>query len=166
MVIPYPSWKRAFTALAAAPLVPVAILFLLDAIDRATLFGPASIAGAALLAILMLVVVEAFTLAIGGLLLRVLWQRVPFSLPLCMLLGGIVATLPVLLLVGASMLSDGGNYSAWSDGKATVLNGTTTAYGYWQDLVTLFWSFLLGTIGGSTFWWLCRTRRSAEPESK
>jgi hypothetical protein len=162
--IPYPSYKRAFASLAAAPLMPVAILFLLDATDRALQFGPVALAGAALLAVLIFVVVEAFTLVFGGLMLRVLWGRVPFSLPLCMLFGGIVALLPMLLLDAASIYSNSGNVNAWSDNHPTVIDGVTTAYGYWEDLVGLFWSCLLGTIGGSTFWWLCRSKRLTEVE--
>ena len=80
MTIPYPPKERAIRSLLVAPLLPVGILFLVDAIDRAVQFGALYIFGAAMLAFYMLIVAEVFSMVLGGAALVVLWGRMPFNL--------------------------------------------------------------------------------------
>jgi hypothetical protein len=164
MTIQYPAKERAIRSLLVAPLLPVGILFLLDAVDRAIQFGALYIVGAAMLAFYTLVVVEVFSMVLGGAALAILWGRIPFNLFVCALIGGLVAALPFLIF---GLISDGQasvNYDAWVDGRATVIDGVKTSYGRWRDFLADLQIFVLGLIGGGFFWWLCRPKKSAESE--
>jgi hypothetical protein len=160
--IPYPTKKRAIGALLAAPLLPVGVLFVLDAVDRAVHFGAPAIVGAAMLAIYTLIVVEFFSLTLGGITLAALWRRVPLNVLLCSLIGGVVAVLPFLIFGLFSAAQEPMNYDAWVDGQATVVNGVKTSYGRWQDFLALLEIFGLGVLGGGFFWWRCRPTRAQE----
>lgn len=150
----------------AAPLLPVGILFVLDAFGRAQQEGPLAIVGAAMLAFYMLIVVEFFAITLGGLAISLLWGRVPFNIFICMAAGGLVAALPFLLFDLVSAAGEPINYDAWVDGRATVVDGVKTAYGRWRDWLALLQIFGLGVVGGAFFWWLCRSKRhvDATPE--
>jgi hypothetical protein len=164
MTIAYPSRQRAFRALLVAPLLPVGILFLLDAVDRTVQFGAPYIVGAAMLAFYILVFVEFFTILFGSITLALIWKRIPFNLLICMLVGGLIAALPFLLYGLISMATVPLDYDAWDDGHQTVVHGVKTAYGHWRDFVWISEVFGLGMIGGGFFWWLCRPKQSPEPE--
>ena len=164
MATRYPTKARAIRALLLAPLLPVGILFLLDAVDRAIQFGALAIVGAAMLAVYMLVVVEIFSLVLGGAALATLWGRIPFKIYVCVLTGGLIAALPFVVFGLISAAQEPINYDAWVDGRATVINGVKTSDGHWQDFLAILWIFGLGMIGGWFFWWLCRPKRSVEPE--
>lgn len=164
MTIKYPTKERAVRSLLVAPLLPVGILFLLDAVDRAVQFGPIYIAGAAMLAVYTLIVVEFFSVVLGGAALAALWGRIPFNVILCVLIGGLVAALPFVMFGIFSGGQEPINYDAWVDGQATVINGVKTPYGQWRDVLANLQIFALGAVGGGFFWWLCRPRKAAETE--
>ena len=157
---PFPSQRDALWALLRAPLLPAAVIFVLDAWDRTLQLGPLAIFGAALLSIYILAVMEVATLVIGGALLTAIWQRVPFHVLIFSVLGGLIACLPVLLLLALPA----GNFNAWSDGHQTVIAGQKTAYGHSEDLKTLATVFGFGVLGGGFFWWLCRGKMSGEAD--
>ena len=75
----FPSRERAFAALIRAPLVPAALLFILDASDRVMQSGPLAIVGAAMLSFYILVVMEVASIAIGGPILALFWKRTSFN---------------------------------------------------------------------------------------
>jgi len=162
MTISYPIKKRAIRALLIAPLLPVGILFLLDAVDRAAQFGALYVVGAAMLAFYILAFVEFFTILFGGLTLALLWKRIPFNLLICALVGGFVAALPFLIDGLISLTTVPLDYDAWDDSHQTVVHGVKTAYGHWQDFIWISEVFGLGMIGGGFFWWLCRSKHSTE----
>lgn len=162
MTIPYPPKKRAAVALTIAPVLPIGILFLLDAADRAIHYGALALVGAAMLAFYMLIVAEIFSIAIGGIALAVLWQRIPFNVFLCTAIGGLVAALPLLLFCLISAAQEPINYDAWVDNRATVVNGVKTSYGRWRDFLALLQIFGFGMLGGGFFWWLCRSKARAQ----
>ena len=159
---PYPPKKRAIRSLLVAPLLPVGIVFVLDATDRTLQFGPLAILGAALLSFYMLVIVELVAVTLGGLVLALLWKRVPFNVLICALAGGLVVSLPFLVWNLLFSIDGSLNYDAWVDGRATVVDGVKTSYGRWQDFQFLLQIFALGVVGGGFFWWLCRPTRPAE----
>jgi hypothetical protein len=149
-----------------APLLPVGIVLLLDAVDRAVQFGALYIVGAAMLAGYMLIVVELFSLVLGGAILAALWKRIPLNVLWCALLGGLVAALPFVIFGLISASQEPINYDAWTNGRATVMHGVKTPYGRWQDFLAILQIFCLGTIGGGFFWWLCRPKKSVELETE
>ena len=157
----FPSRERAFAALIRAPLVPVALLFILDASDRVMQSGPLAIVGSAMLSFYILVVMEVASIAIGGPILALLWKKTSFNVLLTSVLGGGIALLPVLAL----LLLPSGNYDAWIDGERTVIEGQKTAYGQWRDLQVLALVFAFGSIGGASFWWFGRPKAD-EPDSR
>ena len=157
----YPSKRRALTALAVAPIAPVIVIFVLDAIDRASTSGIASVSGAALLAGYMLIVAEMLAFVFGGLALVVLWHRTRVSLPISMLVGAIVAAGPIALVVALmSIAPSSGTYNASYNGRPTVVDNQKTPYGLWRDAVSFAYLFGLGALGGSAFWVICRTEES------
>lgn len=162
MTTQYPTKERAVRALLLAPLLPVGILFLLDAIDRAVQFGVLHIVGAAMLAVYMLVVAEVFSVVLGGAALAALWGRIPFNVFVCALIGGVVAALPFVVFGLIPEGHDPINYDAWVDGRPTVINGVKTSYGQWRDVLSILQIFALGAIGGGFYWWLCRPKKSVE----
>jgi hypothetical protein len=145
-----------------APLLPVSIIFLLDAVDRTAQEGPLSIVGAAMLAFYILAFVEFFTILFGGLALALLWKRIPFNLLICALAGGLVAALPFLIYGLISSITVPLDYDAWVGGHQTVVHGIKTAYGRREDFLWIVEVFGLGMIGGGFFWWLCRPKRPSE----
>jgi hypothetical protein len=156
----YPAKAKASKALVIAPLLPVGVIFALDAFSRAQQDGPLAIVGAVMLAVYVLVVVEIFAVALGGLAIALLWRRIPFNLLICALTGGLVAALPFLIFGLISVFGEPINYDAWVDGRATVVDGVKTAYGRWQDLLAVLQIFGLGALGGAFFWRLCRPKKS------
>lgn len=163
---PYPTKRQAKRALLIAPLLPVGILFLLDAIDRAIHIGLLAIVGAAMLALYMLIVVEVFAVVLGGAALAALWKRIPLNPIICAIIGGLVASLPFLVFGLVSALQEPIHYDAWIDGKATVVSGVKTSFGHWQDFLAILQIFGLGAIGGAFFWWLCRSPEPADLEAE
>jgi hypothetical protein len=166
MTIEYPTKERAIRALLVAPLLPVGIIFLMDAVDRAIQFGPLYVVGAAMLAVYVMVVVEVLSAIVGGLVLAVLWRRIPFNVFLCALIGGFVAALPFVIIDLISNWQEPINYNASVDGRATVINGVETAYGQWRDVLAMLQIFGLGVIGGGFFWWLCRPKKPADSQTE
>lgn len=69
----------------------------------------------------------------------------PFA---CALAGFVVAALPWTLLV----LAGSGASQASIDGRATVIDGHTTAYGWLQNIEMLLTIGTFGAIGGLVFW--------------
>jgi hypothetical protein len=65
----------------------------------------------------------------------------------CSLTGAVVAALPWFIL---SVLSHSG--SASIGGRATVINGSLTAYGWLTNLIFVGQIATLGAVGGSLFW--------------
>jgi len=151
----FSSSDRALSALIKAPLVPVAIVFLLDAYDRVLQLGPLAVFGAAILAFYILIVMEFVSLLVGGLILKFLWNRMSFNLWFTSLLGGLIAILP---LVGMLVLPNP-DYNAWVDGKPTVISGQTTSHGHSRNAETLAVVFAFGALGGASFWWFGRPRQ-------
>jgi len=162
----YPTKSKTRGALVTAPLLPVGILFALDAYSRTMQEGPLAIVGAAMLAVYILVIVEVFSIALGSLAISLLWQRVPFNILICGIAGGLVAALPFLVLGLVFAGGEPTNYDAWVDGQATVVNGVKTSYGRWRDFVDILQIFGLGVIGGVFFWWLCRAKKPIEPQAE
>ena len=80
--------------------------------------------------------------------------------------GGLVAVLPFLLFGLIPNAQEPINFDAWVDGRATVVNGVKTAYGQWRDFVALLQISGLGLVGGAFFWWLCRPKKLAGPETE
>jgi hypothetical protein len=66
----------------------------------------------------------------------------------CAVVGSAVAALPWALLV----MAGSGASEASVNGRATVLNGHTTAYGWLQNAEFLLTIGLFGAIGGFVFW--------------
>jgi hypothetical protein len=63
-------------------------MFFLDATARAILHGPLAIVGAAMLAGYVLVVMEVFAAVVGGAVLALVWERIPFHVLIFSVLGG------------------------------------------------------------------------------
>jgi hypothetical protein len=154
----FPPRSAAGAALVRAPLPPVALLFALNGIERALAVGPLAIVGAALFAFYVLIAMEIVALVIGGLVLSVIWNRVPFHIVIFMILGGLIACIPFATM----LLLPSGNYDAWTNGQATVIDGVKTAYGRMQDLQTAAIVFAFGSIGGASFWWFARRPKNGE----
>jgi len=121
-----------------------------------------AIAGAALLAVYTLIVAEVIAVVFGGIALVALWYKVRFSFSVALLVGGAVAALPIAILVGLSSIDIGGSgtYSASYNGHLTVINNVKTGYGMWRDFIAFSLLFGLGTLGGATFWLVCRTKKA------
>lgn len=84
----------------------------------------------------------------------------PFA---CALVGSVIAALPwgVLVLAGSSA------WEASVNGRATVINGDTTAYGWLQNAEFILTIGLFGAIGGLVFWAIAAAaHRSASPTSE
>jgi len=161
----YPTSRRALLALLLAPVPPVLLLFLFDVAERVSAFGSEAILGAALLAIYTLIVAEVLAIVFGGIALVTLWHRVRASLPVALLVGGAVATLPIAVFILLMSIDMGGSgtYNASYNGQSTVIDNKKTAYGLWRDFISLSYLFGLGALGGATFWLICRPKKSAVP---
>ena len=103
--------------------------------------GPLAIAGSAMLSFYILVVMEVASIAIGGPILALLWNKTSFNVLLTSGLGGGIALLPVLAL----LLLTSGSYDA-------------------RDLQILALVFAFGSIGGASFWWFGKPKAD-EPDS-
>jgi hypothetical protein len=79
----------------------------------------------------------------------------PFA---CAVVGSVVAALPWALLV----IAGSGASEASVNGRATVLNGQTTAYGWLQNAEFLLTIGLFGAIGGTVFWAIAAAGHRAE----
>jgi hypothetical protein len=66
----------------------------------------------------------------------------------CVLVGSVIAALPWALLV---MIGSGAS-EASINGRATVLNGHTTAYGWLKNAEFILTIGLFGAFGGLVFW--------------
>ena len=66
----------------------------------------------------------------------------------CVIVGFAVAALPWALLV----MAGSGASEASVNGRATVVNGHTTAYGWLQNAEFVFTIGLFGALGGFVFW--------------
>ena len=141
--------RRDIRALFLAPLIPCALLVVIDGTSRAIDFGPAYALGALLLGINVAIVMELFAFFLGLPLIKILRKHLHW-LPLCVVLGGLIASLPLGLL--ALSLPD----SASSNGVPTVINGVRTHQGYVELAISLAICFGFGTLGGGAFWWLRR----------
>ena len=157
----FPTKAFAFRALVLAPFLPIGILFVLDSASRTIQQGPLAIAGAALLALYILIVMEVCAVVVGGAVLAAVWERIPFNGLVCAALGGFIANVPLLGL----MLLPQHNFDAWYDGDPTVINGVKTTYGYWRDALAVGEVFVFGAIGGAIFWWLCRPSKFAKSQN-
>lgn len=148
-----PSVLRVLAALPIAPLP--SLLILLALMTDWTVFSFEYLAGAWP----ALVVVELIAIVVGGISAALLLHRIEFSLLSCTLTGGFVAILPFLLIVFFTAIG-GSTVDASINGTATVIDGSKTLYGYWQD--TKFFGILglLGGVGGAFFYWLCTVRIS------
>lgn len=77
----------------------------------------------------------------------------------CAITGFVVAALPwALLVVGASGASE-----ASINGRATVTDGHTTAYGWLQNAEFVLTIGLFGAIGGLLFWAIAAAGQRSEP---
>ncbi len=157
----FPPKAAASRALLLAPLLPTGALFLLDSVSRAIQHGPLAIAGAAILAVYVLIVMEVFAVIVGGVLLAAVWERIPFHALVLAVLGGFIASLPLLGL----MLLPQPSFDAWYDGQPTVIDGVKTTYGYWRDALAVGQVFVFGAMGGAFFWWLCRPSKFANSQN-
>jgi len=66
----------------------------------------------------------------------------------CALVGAVVAVFPWMLII----LIGPGASEASIDGRATVLNGHTTAYGWLQNAEFVLMMAFFGAVGGLIFW--------------
>ena len=95
-------------------------------------------------------VLEAYPTAIvfGGPAYFMLRRHFAARPSVCALVGFVIAALPwALLVLGGSSASE-----ASVNGRATVINGHTTAYGWLQNVEFVLTIGLFGAIGGLVFW--------------
>ena len=138
-------------ALALAPLLPAGVLVLFDAASRVLAFGPLAIVGALLFGFYLAIVMEAFALVFGIPLLLLL-RRHLHLLPLCIVVGAVIASIPASLLAFSAPLPD----FASSDGIPTVIRGVRTHHWYVETASLIAMCMGFGAIGGGAFWWLRR----------
>lgn len=138
-------------ALILAPLLPAALWTLADGVDRAVSFGPAYFVGALLLGFYVAIVMEMVALVVGLPLVLTL-RRHLHSLPVCLVMGGLVATLPWILVATFAPLPD----AASVGGVSTVIDGRRTSQWYTETAFVGGLCLLFGAIGGLAFWWLRR----------
>ncbi|MFL6721315.1 MAG: hypothetical protein ACJ8FT_05870 [Sphingomonas sp.] len=77
----------------------------------------------------------------------------------CAITGFVVAVLPWALLI----VSGSGASEASIDGRATVINGHTTGYGWLQHAEFVLTIGLFGALGGIVFWAIAAAGHRAEP---
>lgn len=75
-----------------------------------------------------------------------------------MLAGGLVAAAPWTI----SLLPDASTHFASLDGRVTVIGGVRTSWGWVASLQVLAMTFVLGALGGVTFWWIAAGRPGRE----
>jgi hypothetical protein len=148
------SFVKALGALLVAPILPCVLFALI-------LFGSGGTPADFRIGFLMsLIFAELQTLVLGLPAIIVLRNRVKPRLRSALIFGGMIASLPWLvlgLLPGAEQASLGG--------AETVIDGQLTWFGFWQVLKFAGLLFLLGVVGGAIFWlivvWpaLARSRR-------
>lgn len=143
-------------ALVLAPLPPVALLVLVDGVDRAFQFGIEFALGAVILGFFVLIVMEFFTLMVGYPLVVSLRRDRLGSLAVCLLIGGLIASLPFTLLALLAPLPD----SASIDRHPTVIDGHRTFQWFVEMGSTTLFCFGFGLLGGYTFWRIYRKLRS------
>lgn len=90
----------------------------------------------------------AVSLIIGVPTYLALSRRVRASWLNCSLAGAVIAALPWLLLFMVVPSADHANF----DGKATVVNGSRTLYGFLKELEIVGLIGLFGFVGGFIFW--------------
>ncbi|MFZ5718929.1 MAG: hypothetical protein ACOY5Y_05605 [Pseudomonadota bacterium] len=148
------SLSRVALAFAVAPAVPAlayASLTLFDGIDNGSFWRTA-----ALFALLggypaaLVLGVPVFLLLRGRLAPRLIYAVVA---------GGLVAAAPWTI----SLLPDEAAHYASVDGRATVVRGVRTAWGWIVSLQFLAMTFALGALGGAAFWWIAAWKPRREP---
>jgi len=149
-------FRQIVRALILAPLPPVALLVLVDGIGRAVQFGIEFAVGAVIAGFFILLVMEIFTLMVGYPLVVSLRRDRLNSLSVCLLSGGLIASLPFTLLALLAPLPD----SASVDGRPTVIDGHRTFQWFVEMGTTTLFCFGFGLLGGYTFWRIYRKLRS------
>jgi hypothetical protein len=142
---------RDLRALFLAPLLATSLLVLFEGISRAIAFGPLAFVGALLLGVYVAIVMELFALLLGLPVIILLRNRL-HSLLLCVVVGAVIAALPLLLLSLLAPLPD----SASVNGISTVISGRRTAEWYVQLAQAVAICSAFGAFGGGAFWRLRR----------
>jgi hypothetical protein len=130
---PHPSLLRLALAFVLAPAIPSFVCAMLN--------GPRAF-------FVILSVAYACAVVLGLPAYAILRSRVRPTALNSMIAGGFVATVPWMLLI----LANGNPDSASTGGHATVIDGVTTWHGHVETALAIGEIFLLGALGGLTFW--------------